>query len=1032
MGDWDLRSPSIQSSLFDSSWTPLLLCTDLVIISANQELVDVLGYPSKEALVLQSTDRFLSHILTTPVETKEGPKLTQLFGPSDTKRVILRVVSGATFEAVVKVRIWPIGQRRTAPVGNEEEQFYCTMAFQVRVHPMEVIGSSVLRDLTKVRLEGRSASAPPQESDLPVLPGGYPQTPGVIAKMEQMSVENTEEKVTSPLSRSILSVATPSTVDGGPSPPVPFDAAFSIETSKDLGFVLNALPGILFWECDTNAISSLARMAEQAKDKEAVRSGGSSSTPSETLDSQVHNVTVEAAENEVKPSSEHDWMNHLHPDFAEKVKNKMVESYQTGLPFDIEILLEVSFRRPSTLSTSATLGAHTTPTSFPSAVHTPSQPLTNTSQDQPNSSHSNISNQSVLTNQSKTSSSFTPPLLTPPDLANPSEEPKSSSPNQSPPRTARLIATDKADYFAPQTDHPVTETAAKTIMRPTSVSSGHSAMSYTSSHSGHRTPAPSDLPYSESRPFLQAKTTDSTESLDSVGGSSSHRQSNMAQEEQFSTEALSEYRWYLCRGAPLKDPKTGNVYRWIGTTTDIHDGKRASLDVQKLMLSEKSAQEANRLKSEFLAVMSHEMRTPLTGVMGVIELLKETPMNSEQVDYVAMIDRSAKILANILDFSKIEAGKLDLEISPVDVRSIMADVAMILSPQARSKDIELRVERPDTLPLVYGDPSRLAQVLLNLVGNAVKFTEKGSVLLQVQVVDEDADSVSLQFVVADTGIGISASTMGLLFSPFSQADKSMSRRYGGSGLGLVISQRLLEMMGSEIKVKSKYRHGTTFWFVIKLDKSREERAVDNTQDTVLAIHQSNALKDHATQIATQLDNLWAEAKNTAPVIPEIRTSPTLTTVSQKSLKPLQPVEPVEQAHVDPNNPFADTNRYSILVAEDNDVNKIVIQRFLAKFPWADVTLVNDGVEALEAYHSGTWDIILLDQSMPRMSGDEVCRAIREVDKEQVIISLSANALLSDQEHFLAIGMNDHISKPIDRRILEQKLRKWITFKLRKE
>src|SRR5581483_10362518 len=271
--------------------------------------------------------------------------------------------------------------------------------------------------------------------------------------------------------------------------------------------------------------------------------------------------------------------------------------------------------------------------------------------------------------------------------------------------------------------------------------------------------------------------------------------------------------------APLLD----DANRCIGSIAVARDVTQHKRSEEALRLAREAAEAANHAKSSFLARMSHEIRTPMNGVLGMTELLLETGLTSTQRKYAETVQRSGKtllgIINDLLDFSKIEAGKLELENVDMDLRRTMEDIVDLLAERARAKGLELACNvPPDLVTQVRGDPLRLGQVLTNLLGNAIKFTDQGSVVMRVGAVEQSASRVTMRFAVTDTGVGISPEAQSRIFEEFAQADGSTTRKHGGSGLGLAISKQLVEMMGGGIHVESVVGGGSTFWFTASFEK----------------------------------------------------------------------------------------------------------------------------------------------------------------------------------------------------------------------
>jgi len=431
------------------------------------------------------------------------------------------------------------------------------------------------------------------------------------------------------------------------------------------------------------------------------------------------------------------------------------------------------------------------------------------------------------------------------------------------------------------------------------------------------------------------------------------------------TNTQGVQQWVSWALGPWRDPH-GNIGGIIITAEDIGQRKRAAQELEK---AKRAAEAASEAKSLFLATMSHEIRTPLNGILGMTELVLDTQLNTDQRENLNLVRFSAEsllsIINDILDFSKIEAGKLEIESIPFQLRHSLDLTFKTCAVRARQKGLQFQFEAAPEVPDAFlGDPGRLRQVLLNLIGNAIKFTAHGHIHVRVSATFPQKERALLHFTVEDTGIGIAPEAQEKIFAAFSQADGSMARKYGGTGLGLAISLRLVRMMGGEIWVESTPLKGSTFHFTSNLGV---------------------------------LDSL-AKAKNLSHARPE----PAPAHPAQPHATPLQVPAPAP-------------GRTRVLLVEDNSVNRMLALRLLQKRGF-NVEVALDGRQAVGAYQEREFDLILMDLQMPEMDGFEATREIRKLEqvsgKRTPIIALTAHALKEDYERCLSAGMDAYITKPI--------------------
>ncbi len=405
----------------------------------------------------------------------------------------------------------------------------------------------------------------------------------------------------------------------------------------------------------------------------------------------------------------------------------------------------------------------------------------------------------------------------------------------------------------------------------------------------------------------------------------------------------------------------GQALRMVGVNWDTTEHHRIEAELREAKLV---AEAANKAKSEFLANMSHEIRTPMNAILGMLTLLRKTQMSERQADYTSKTEGAARallgLLNEILDFSKVEAGKMELDPQAMRVDDLLRDLSVILSANVGAKNLALVFDIDPALPRVLvGDAMRLQQVLINLTGNAIKFTEQGKVVLAIKVLQLGQASVHVHFAVTDTGIGIAPENQARIFSGFTQAEASTTRRFGGTGLGVAISQRLVALMGGELTLHSELGRGSCFEFSLTMPFAQDEddRDGDGYADTVFT------------------------------------PAPATTFIEPPRLVGMR-----------------------LLLVEDNLNNQQVAAELLRE-EGANVQIAGDGQQAIAAIAAdpSAFDLVLMDLQMPVMDGFAATRHLREVLglRALPIVAMTANAMSSDREACLAAGMNDHIGKPFD-------------------
>ncbi|KAF2154825.1 hypothetical protein K461DRAFT_285085 [Myriangium duriaei CBS 260.36] len=502
------------------------------------------------------------------------------------------------------------------------------------------------------------------------------------------------------------------------------------------------------------------------------------------------------------------------------------------------------------------------------------------------------------------------------------------------------------------------------------------------------------------------------------------------------TAVPSAGRWYRTRFVPLqRQQRDGGIEGEnvidgvVGLSMDVTELRRREEDLRerdrengRLLAQSEAAKEASKMKSQFLANMSHEIRTPIAGVIGMAELLlddTEAPLSSDQRECAENLQRSANglltVINDILDFSKVESGRLDIEEVQFDLNVVVRDVNKMLSFAAERKGLTFIDETQELQRLkVIGDPGRLRQILTNLLTNSIKFTSEGHVRMAIQIMKENTEKVVVKFLVEDTGIGIEEEVRKRLFQPFSQADSSTARRFGGTGLGLTISKNLVELMHGDISLESVLGQGTraTFWipFAKAPFYSEDSPALD-----------MGPLPDRLQSELSVSDY----APNSMPASPG-------TSIRRQSSNS-RAVAGEKSADLSEE----ERQRIHVLVVEDNPINQQIALKTIKKLKFS-VNAVWNGQEALDyllktptAEHPKP-DIILMDVQMPVMDGYKATYTIRHAEpfiadariQSTPIVAMTASAIQGDREKCESAGMNDYLSKPVKGNVLEKMLVKW--------
>jgi len=526
-------------------------------------------------------------------------------------------------------------------------------------------------------------------------------------------------------------------------------------------------------------------------------------------------------------------------------------------------------------------------------------------------------------------------------------------------------------------------------------------------------------------------------------------------------------------------------------TVNLED--KISERTKELEFAKQRAEESSRARSEFLANMSHEIRTPMNGVLGMMELMKATELNEKQLHYVNIAQNSGSnmlvILNDILDLSKYESGKLVIEEEKFNIVETIDDLVSLFSLELQAKGVELLVYLDPEIPsILYGGKTRFWQVVMNLLGNAKKFTESGVISLSLELNDVENDKLEILVKIKDSGIGIAESALEKIFDSFEQAEANTTRQYGGTGLGLALCKRLTQMMGGDVHVKSTLGEGSEFYFTVKFKRTSAEENVylleqetrnktniifiddktevceiaesifkrldlryeifpsvekvltlpnffdtNSAKNNILFVDEAILSKDPASQ--EKLSELIHKSINVAVICTEA-TKTNYTGVFNTITKPLQTrqvyayvLSTVEQKYTlfkKENEP--ETVNANVLLVEDNEVNQMVARGILENIG-CDVLIANDGQDALDVLKENKFDIIFMDINMPVLNGCDATIQFRKTEAKNEhapIVALTANVITEDISGYYKAGMDDYLSKPFSTEDIQKKLQKWVS------